>query len=229
LVLNDTAVVPTRTWGVLESGGQVEVTLVTRISENVWEVLVRPNNGCKKKTQIFFGNSKLIGSLINKTIYNGWRILFDHGHKKLEDILENLAEVNTPFYIKREIKLKEYQTIYARIPGSTQCPTAGLHFTNRLLKKINEKMVDTAFITLHIGGSVLPLIGKDYRDLNIYREYFEVSHETRDKIDSTKKRRRRVIAVGTTVVRALESAANSDGTVSAPNPPPPETEVLPPP
>lgn len=214
LVLNNTACLKSRFWGVLKNGGQVEVTLVTRKENDVWEAIVRPGGGLKKNQQIYFNNGGLFCDLTKTTSYGGWILRFYCGHgRKLENFLKAFADVNIPFYIKRKAGLCEYQNVYARIPGSTQCPTAGLHFTNKLLNKIKEKGVGIGFITLHIGGSILPLTTKDYKNLRIHEEYFEVNAQVRDKIRQTRAVGGKVVAVGTTTVRALESASSGKGNI----------------
>lgn len=213
LVLNDTAVLPTRMWGVCDKGGQVEVTLVSRITDNVWEAFVRPDDFVRANSRVFFGDKKLSAKLIGNTGYEGWRLKFNKSGNKLVGVLKSLAKVNVPFYIKRDVGLDGYQTVYAKKIGSTQCPTAGLHFTPDILAQVKRKGADIAFITLHIGGSVLPLTVKDYRNFRMYKEYFEVNRATKQKISDTKNKGARVIAVGTTVVRALESAVDKRGNV----------------
>ena len=215
LVLNNTAVLPTRIWGIFECGGQTEVTLVNRIKHDCWESMVRPDDGIKKNTYIFFKNNKIAAKVIRKTSYNGWLLKFviKKWHASIEDFFQNFAEVNAPFYIRRRVPLTEYQTVYARVPGSTQCPTAGLHFTKEYLVELGKKGVKTAFITLHIGGSVLPLTVKNYDDFRMYKECFSINRETKEKILHTKRIGKRVVAVGTTVMRALETAAYKNGAI----------------
>lgn len=215
LALNDTAVIPARMWGSLDVGGQVEVTLVTKIKNETWEALVRPDIRLKAGRRIFFKKYGLNARIIKKTEYDGWALKFNNTGKRFENMLRELAEVNIPFYIRRTVGIKEYQNVYAKVPGSTQCPTAGLHFTAEMLEKIKAKGVDIVFITLHIGGSVLPLIARDFKDVTVHKEYFEISGKARDKINAVKRSGGRVVAVGTTVVRALESAADNQGIVHA--------------
>lgn len=214
LVLNDTKVLPTRMWGVFDKGGQVEVTLVQRIQDNLWEVMVRPTNGFSKNRCISFRKSKIIGNLVGKTTYKGWKLRFESNGEKVEDALKRIAEVNIPFYIRRKVSLHEYQTVFAKKPGSTQCPTAGLHFTKAFLDEIRANGIDIGFITLHIGGSVLPFNMRDYDKFKMYKEYFEVGNRLKEKIEKAKDLGKKIIAVGTTVMRALETVATRDGKVT---------------
>lgn len=211
LVLNNTAVIPTRIWGVLGCGGQVEVTLVNRFKANLWEALVRPVNRVRKNGSILFKGRMLTARLLKKTQYSGWLLKFNRPAAEVESFFKKYAQINTPFYIKRDIKPSEYQTAYAKIAGSTQCPTAGLHFTDKLLKRFRDRGIDIAFITLHIGGSVLPLTVRDLQNFNMYREYFEVSKDAERKLNLARKSGNKIIAAGTTVARALETAVDKDG------------------
>lgn len=217
LVLNNTAVMPTRMWGFLDCGGQVEVTLVNRFKANLWEALVRPDNKARKRSRIIFKGRMLTAGLLKKTQYGGWLLRFNNRAAGVENIFKKYAQINAPFYIKRPVKLSEYQTIYAKIPGSTQCPTTGLHFTNKLLTSLRERGIGIAFVTLHIGGSVLPLTVKDSQNFNMYKEYFEVNEEAKQKINQAKRAGNRIIAAGTTVVRALETAVDEYGIIRAAN------------
>jgi len=188
---------------------------VSEIGPGLWEAIIRPDGRLRKDTRLLFKGG-LIARLIKKTSYDGWALRFSPaGTGRLFDLLERSADVNAPFYIRRKVSLGEYQTTYARVPGSTQCPTAGLHFTKSLLKRIRGSGIDIGFITLHIGGSVLPMTVKDYRGFQMYRERFEVTPAIREKVMRAKGAGRRVIAVGTTVVRALESAADGKGRLRA--------------
>lgn len=215
LVLNDTAVVPTRMWGALEGGGQVEVTLINEIGRGLWESFVRPSGRLEKGKRIFFKRGLFTADMSGRASRGAWRLKFNCGDKDLKDILDRFAEVNAPFYIRRNIKLSEYQNVYARRRGSTQCPTAGLHFTRGMLDRIRDRGVSVAFITLHIGGSVLPVTVDDYRDFRMYKEYFELGAAAAETINLAKRRGKKVMAVGTTVVRCLETASAADEHISA--------------
>ncbi|MFA4842703.1 MAG: tRNA preQ1(34) S-adenosylmethionine ribosyltransferase-isomerase QueA [Candidatus Omnitrophota bacterium] len=224
LVFNNSRVIPTRVWGCLDSGGQVEVTLVSKLKENLWEALVRPDYGVERERSIYFTpaplHSKMQGCplkahLVAQTAYQGWILRFSHNHGKLEDILEKFAEVNLPFYIKSKVKLQDYQNVYAKIAGSTQCPTAGLHFTRNLLDKFRRKGIGIVYITLHVGGSVLPLNVKDFSRLKIHKEYFRISDAVKNRINQARRQGKRLIAVGTTVIRALEARATPEGQVKS--------------
>jgi len=216
-VFNDSAVIPSRIWGISDKAGQVEVSLINRVIADRWEIIVRPPIGSGLKTKIYSKNRELVFKLIKKTGYGGWEadLIYNKG-RKLEDVLNRLAQINTPFYIKRNItKISEYQNIYAKKNGSMQCPTAGLHFTNSIMQRIMDKGAATAFITLHIGGSILPLGNNRLNSVRVYREYYEISSETKSKVNQAKKSGGRIIAVGTTTMRALESSAASNGGLKA--------------
>lgn len=130
---------------------------------------------------------------------------------RLLTLLHRYAMVNTPLYIRRAVRLAEYQNCYAQSPGSTQCPTAGLHFTPSLLRQLRAKGVTICRITLHVGGSVLPVTGRDFSRFRLHREYYLIGKKTASRITRAKRDGRRIIAVGTTVMRALESAATAAG------------------
>jgi len=214
LVLNDTKVMPARFWGMHESEGQVEITLVTRIDDRSWEALVRPDaRNLRKGGEIYLKQQGLSLRMVKKMKSGYWLVKFDG--KSIRDFLSRHAEVNIPFYISRQAKLSEYQTIYARIPGSTQCPTTGLHFTRALLREIEAKGVKIVYITLHIGGSIVPVVVRDFRDLRMHKEYFEIKPEAAMRINDARRKDGRVFAVGTTTVRALESAAGKNGLIRA--------------
>lgn len=213
IVLNDSAVLPSRSWGLLETGGQIEVSLVAKVKKGLWEALLRPDIDLSKDTRILFCKGKLSARILKRTSYGGWILKLDRANEEAEDILRSAAEVNTPFYIRKTIKLADYQNAYARCPGSIQCPTSGLHFDSRTLNKIKSCGVDIGFIRLHVSGSVLPVNVADYNNLSLPKEYLEVNAETKRKIEIAKIRGGRVIAVGTTVARALETAADDRGRV----------------
>jgi S-adenosylmethionine:tRNA ribosyltransferase-isomerase len=211
LVLNDSAVIPTRLWGVIDTAGQVEVTLVSKIRKYAWEAVIRPRQGVQKGARIWFPKLAISATLAQKSRFGGWCVVFTPIKGGFEAALKSKAEVNAPFYLKRNIALKEYQNLYAKNPGSTQCPTAGLHFTRRILNGLQSEGIKIAFVTLHVGGSVLPVSGNDFSSLRIYREYFNVPSSTIQAIMTTRSLGGRVIAVGTTVARALESVSSRRG------------------
>ncbi len=216
LILNNSACIPARFWGILEGGGQVEVTLVVKRGKRLWEAVVRPGFGLKKGRKVYAHKNALAGELLKKTSYGGWLVRFRYKSKKsFEEYLESFASVNIPFYIKKEISLRDYQNVYAKVPGSTQCPTAGLHLTKKLLQVFQSKRINIAFITVHIGGSSLPLTTKELNRTQVYEERFELSERTKTKIEKAKVSGGRVIAVGTSVVRGLESAADERGGLKA--------------
>lgn len=207
LVLNNSKVIPTRLWGVLDSGGQREITLVRRIANNAWDILIRPNLDIKKGMGIVFVKGKLRAKLGLSVSSGIWRLFFSLKGKTLDNFLYKYALVNSPFYLRNPPKnLNCYQTVYAKFPGSAQPPTAGLHFTNLILNKIKNKGVKVVYITLHISGSILPVSSTNLNNVQVSREWFSISNNTARIINNARIGNNRIFAVGTTVMRALESA-----------------------
>ena len=218
LVLNNTKVIPARLIGSRESGGAVEVLLLKRIpgQENSWETLVKPGKKARIGTKIVFGDG-LLSCEVTDIVEEGNRIVRFSFDGIFEEILDQLGEMPLPPYITHELKDKNrYQTVYAKYDGSAAAPTAGLHFTKELLENIREKGVDIAEITLHVGlGTFRPVKAETVEEHHMHSEFWQINEEAAAKINAAKARGGRVIAVGTTSCRTLESAAKEDGTVEA--------------
>ncbi|ACL69980.1 tRNA preQ1(34) S-adenosylmethionine ribosyltransferase-isomerase QueA [Halothermothrix orenii] len=209
LVLNDTKVIPARLFGEkIPSGTRIEVLLLKSITEGLWEVLVRPGRRMKKGNRVSFGDGKLVGIVKDYTDFGGRIMQFEYDGD-FDKVIEELGEMPLPPYITRKVEDKgRYQTVYARKKGSVAAPTAGLHFTDRLLKKIKEQGIGIIYLTLHVGlGTFRPVRAENVEDHKMHSEYFEVSTDVVNRIKETKEKGKKVIAVGTTVTRALESAA----------------------
>ncbi len=214
LVLNDSRVIPARLFGERKTGGAVEVLLLKDLGHNRWEALTRPGRKTRIGEEVFFGNNKLKATVIDE-IDDGKRIVeFTYDGIFLE-ILEELGQMPLPPYIHERLENPErYQTVYSKNIGSAAAPTAGLHFTDELLCKIREKGIETAFVTLHVGlGTFRPVKADLIEDHIMHSEYYEISKESEHKILSAKASGNRVIAVGTTSCRTLESAFSSDGKI----------------
>jgi S-adenosylmethionine:tRNA ribosyltransferase-isomerase len=214
LVLNDTRVIPARLFGRKEgNGANIEVFLLHEEEENLWEVLVRPGRRAKPGTKIVFGQGELVGQVLETTEVGGRRVRFyPQGEGELfSQVLSRIGHIPLPPYIREPLEDEErYQTIYSREPGAVAAPTAGLHFTPELLKRIAAMGVRIATVTLHVGlGTFRPVQVEDIQDHVIHSEYCSVSPEAADTINGAS----RVIAVGTTVVRTLESAATANGRI----------------
>jgi len=210
LVLNKTKVLPARIIGQKEqTNARIEILLLRRISQHVWEILVKPAKRLKVGQKVIFGEGVLVGELIS-ILENGNRIMRFEYAGLFEQVLDKLGEMPLPPYITSKLRDKErYQTVYAQESGSAAAPTAGLHFTENLLDKINSHGVDVLSIVLHIGlGTFRPVKTENIEDHQMHSEYFYIDQETAASINRAKKEGRRIIAVGTTVVRTLESAAN---------------------
>lgn len=210
LVLNKTKVIPARLFGKKEvTGTQIEVLLLNRLETDLWEVILRPGKRLKLGQKVVFGEGVLKGELINIKD-NGNRVLRFHYEGLFENVLDELGKMPLPPYIKVELEDKDrYQTVYAKENGSAAAPTAGLHFTEELLQKIKHKGVEILEITLHVGlGTFRPVKTEDIREHEMHSEYYSLNSDTTEKINLAKKEGRKVIAVGTTVVRTLESAAS---------------------
>lgn len=214
LVLNDSRVIPARLFGERKTGGAVEVLLLKDLGDNRWEALTRPGRKTRIREEVFFGNNKLKATVVDE-IDDGKRIVeFTYDGIFLE-ILEELGQMPLPPYIHERLENPErYQTVYSKNIGSAAAPTAGLHFTDELLCKIREKGIETAFVTLHVGlGTFRPVKADLIEDHIMHSEYYEIPKESERKILSAKASGNRVIAVGTTSCRTLESAFSSDGKI----------------
>ncbi|MDO5597550.1 MULTISPECIES: tRNA preQ1(34) S-adenosylmethionine ribosyltransferase-isomerase QueA [Acidaminococcus] len=209
LVFNDTRVIPARLHGFKTTGAHVEVFLLTRKNATDWEVLVKPGKKLQKGAQIRFSD-ELSCEILETTDFGG-RIARFHYEGIFEEILDRLGETPLPPYIHEKLKDKErYQTVYNRERGSAAAPTAGLHFTKELLKKIRDMGVEEVFVTLHVGlGTFRPVNESRVEDHKMHKEFYTVSQEAADAINKAKREGRRIVAVGTTSVRTLESAGAS--------------------
>lgn len=213
LVINDTKVIPARLHGAKEdTGGHVEVLLLKRKSDSVWETLVRPGKKARPGARISFGDGLLVGEVL-EVVEEGNRLIRFEYDGIFEEVLDKLGEMPLPPYITHKLQDKNrYQTVYAKHEGSAAAPTAGLHFTEELLKKIQDKGVRIARVTLHVGlGTFRPVKVDDVNDHHMHSEFYMVSQEAADIINDTKRRGGRVISVGTTSTRTLESVADADG------------------
>lgn len=217
LVLNNTKVIPARLLGQKEdTGAAVEVLLLKRRDGDVWETLVKPGKKCKPGTGLIFGDGLLHAEVL-ETVEEGNRLIHFSYEGIFEEILDKLGEMPLPHYITHKLQDKSrYQTVYAKYEGSAAAPTAGLHFTKELLAQIEEKGVDIAYVTLHVGlGTFRPVKADNILEHHMHSEYYQVSEEAADKINRAKKDGKRVICVGTTSCRTVESAADTDGRVQA--------------
>ena len=215
LVINDTKVIPARLIGEKEgTGAAIEVLLLTRKADlkDTWEVLVKPGKKAKIGTRIHFGGDKLIGEVID-IVEEGNRIIRFEYDGIFEEILDELGQMPLPPYITHKLEDKNrYQTVYAKHEGSAAAPTAGLHFTKELLEKVKEKGVNIAHVTLHVGlGTFRPVKVDDVESHHMHSEFYIVEEDQAKLINDTKKAGKRVIAVGTTSCRTLESATGEDG------------------
>lgn len=215
LVINDTKVIPARLMGIKEdTGAAIEVLLLKRNADDVWECLVKPGKKARTGARIVFGEGLLVGEIVD-VIEDGNRMIKFHYEGIFEEILDKLGQMPLPPYITHKLQDKNrYQTVYARNEGSAAAPTAGLHFTKELLEKIKEKGVNVVSITLHVGlGTFRPVKVDKIEEHHMHTETFNISKEAADTINRTRAAGGRVIAVGTTSCRTLESAAADDGTI----------------
>ena len=219
LVLNDTKVIPARLLGEREgTGAHVEVLLLKRQSGDVWETLVKPGKKCRPGTRLSFGDGMLKAEVL-ETIEEGNRLIRFEYEGIFEEILDRLGEMPLPPYITHKLQDRNrYQTVYAKYEGSAAAPTAGLHFTEELLNQIRAKGVQTACVTLHVGlGTFRPVKEENVLEHHMHSEYYQVSEEAAEIINNTKARGGRVVCVGTTSCRTVESAADEHGRVRAGN------------
>ena len=216
LVLNDTRVIPARLFGARPSGGKVEFLLLTRKEEKRWEVLVKPGKKAKIGDEIIFGEG-LLKANVEEIIEDGKRIVSFEYEGIFEEVLDALGEMPLPPYIHEKLEDKErYQTVYSKHEGSAAAPTAGLHFTKELLKEIEEMGVKIAYVTLHVGlGTFRPVKVEDVLNHEMHSEYYSIDEENATIINKAKAEGGRVIAVGTTSTRTLESNADEKGLIKA--------------
>ncbi len=214
LVLNDSRVLPARLIGARPTGGSVELVLLKDLGEGCWECLSRPGRKTKPGQEIVFGNGELT-AMVQSVTEGGNRIVKFQYEGVFLEVLERLGKMPLPPYIKEELKDAErYQTVYSRELGSAAAPTAGLHFTMELLQEIEKMGVNICFVTLHVGlGTFRPVKAENIEEHEMHSEFCMVPADTAKTINETKRRGGRVIAVGTTSCRTLESFANEDGTI----------------
>ena len=217
LVINNTKVIPARLFGQKEdTGAAVELLLLRRLCGSQWETLVRPGKKAKPKTKLIFGNGMLAGEII-RVAEEGNRIIQFSYDGIFEEILDQLGEMPLPPYITHQLQDRQrYQTVYARHEGSAAAPTAGLHFTPQLLDEIRAKGADIAEITLHVGlGTFRPVKTENVLEHHMHSEFYRLEQEAADKINRAKQGGGRIISVGTTSTRTLESIADEHGFVKA--------------
>lgn len=213
LVMNNTRVIPARLYGIKEdTGGKIEFLLLKRIDIDTWNVILKPGRRARCGARFVFGGGLLRAEII-EVCSDGNRIVRFEYDGVWEELLDKLGEMPLPPYIKEKLEDKErYQTVYSKIEGSAAAPTAGLHFTNELLNTIKAKGVNIAYLTLHVGlGTFRPVSVENVEDHIMHTEHYEVTKEAADMINNTRKKGGRIIAVGTTSVRTLETVADDDG------------------
>ena len=216
LVMNDSRVLPARLMGHRPTGGVVEVLLLRDLGDKCWECLCKPGRKMQPGNQVIFGDGELTAT-VREVREDGNRVVEFHYEGIFLEILERLGKMPLPPYIKAELKDQErYQTVYSREVGSAAAPTAGLHFTQELLDKIRAKGVSTAFVTLHVGlGTFRPVKAEEITDHHMHSELCMMNQETADLLNATRARGGRIICVGTTSCRTLESLVNPDGSFCA--------------
>ena len=213
LVINNTKVIPARLYGVKEgTEAKIEILLLKRKENDIWETLVKPGKKCKIGTKIVFGEVILTGEVVD-IVEEGNRLIQFHYEGIFEEILDRLGQMPLPPYITHQLQDKNrYQTVYAKYDGSAAAPTAGLHFTPELLQQVRDMGVEIAEVTLHVGlGTFRPVKETDVLKHHMHSEFYKIEQSEADKINKAKKEGHRVIAVGTTSTRTLESAADENG------------------
>lgn len=213
LVINNTRVIPARLYGAKEdTKAKIEVLLLKRKDNDVWETLVKPGKKAKPGTRIVFGDGLLVGE-VQEVVEEGNRLIHFEYQGIFEEILDQLGQMPLPPYITHQLQDKErYQTVYAKYNGSAAAPTAGLHFTKELLEQVRKKGVSIAEVTLHVGlGTFRPVKVENVLEHHMHSEFYMVSKEAADTINQAKEQGHKVIAVGTTSTRTLESAADENG------------------
>lgn len=214
LVRNNTKVIPARIYGKKETGANVEFLLLNNIEGDIWECIVRPGNKLHVGTKVIFGNGLLNAEILEVMEGGTRRVKFTY-KGIFNEILDQIGLMPLPPYIHEELKEKDrYQTVYAKYQGSAAAPTAGLHFTNELLEKLQEKGVQIANVTLHVGiGTFRPVKVEKIEEHHMHTEHYYIKKEDVDKINEAKKNGKRIISVGTTSCRVLESIADEKGFV----------------
>lgn len=217
LVLNNTKVIPARLYGIKEgTQAHVEILLLKRKENDIWETLVKPGKKAKPGTKIIFGEGLLVGEVL-EVVEEGNRLIQFHYEGIFEEILDQLGQMPLPPYITHQLKDKNrYQTVYAKYDGSAAAPTAGLHFTPELLAQIKNKGIQIAEVTLHVGlGTFRPVKVENVTEHHMHSEFYMIDETAATIINATKKNGGRIICVGTTSCRTIESAAKEDGTIKA--------------
>jgi len=212
IIFNNSEVIPARMYGEkIPTGTEIEILLLNEIEEGKWEVLVKPGKRVKKGVKVSFGNDLLIGEAVEYTDFGGRIMEFSH-EGDFSEIIDKLGEMPLPPYINRKLDNPDrYQTVYAKKRGSAAAPTAGLHFTNELINDLKNKGVGIGYLTLHVGlGTFRPVRTDKVEEHDMHSEYYELDQNVIDKIKKTKKNGGRIIAVGTTVTRTLESVATQN-------------------
>ncbi len=216
LVLNDTRVLPARLYGEKEgTGGKIEFLLLNRKETDIWEVILKPGKKAKPGAVFVFGGGKLKAEIIDN-INDGNRLVKFYYDGLFENVLDELGEMPLPPYITEHLEDRErYQTVYSKYDGSAAAPTAGLHFTNELLEKIQNKGVKIAYVTLHVGlGTFRPVKCDDVENHKMHSEFYIINKETADVINETRKNGGRIISVGTTSTRVLETVSDENGNLT---------------
>ena len=216
LVINDTKVIPARLIGSkIGTDAKIEILLLKRKENDIWETLVKPGKKAKPGTKLSFGEGLLIGEVID-VVEEGNRLIQFSYQGIFEEILDQLGQMPLPPYITHQLEDKNrYQTVYAKHSGSAAAPTAGLHFTPELLKEIKESGVDIAHVTLHVGlGTFRPVKVENIQEHHMHSEFYHIEASEAEKINRAKRGGHRIICVGTTSCRTIESAAKPDGTLS---------------
>lgn len=213
LVVNNTKVLPARIYGEKTTGAKIEILLVKRLTIDTWEVLAKPGKRLKAGDIVTFSD-ELKGEILDNTDFGGKIIKFIY-NGVFEEIIDKIGLMPLPPYIKKQYKDKDrYQTVYNKISGSSAAPTAGLHFTNEILDKLRDKGVEIVNVLLHVGlGTFRPVSEENILNHDMHSEYIEVTKESADKINQAKSEGRRIIAVGTTSIRVLESATDDNGII----------------
>ena len=214
LVRNNTKVIPARLYGKKETGANVEFLLLNNIEGDIWESIVRPGNKLHVGTKVIFGDGLLEAEILDIMPGGTRKVKFNY-QGIFNEILDQIGLMPLPPYIHETLKDKDrYQTVYAKYDGSAAAPTAGLHFTNELLEKIKEKGIEMANVTLHVGiGTFRPVKEDEVEKHNMHTEHYYIKKEDADKINNAKKNGKRIISVGTTSCRVLETVADENGLV----------------
>ena len=211
LVINNTKVLPARLYGEKDTGAKIEFLLLKRINEDFWEVMVRPGNKLKPGTKVMFGNGLLKAEILEVLDGGNRKVKFEY-EGIFNEVLDEIGLMPLPPYITERLKdNNKYQTVYAKYEGSSAAPTAGLHFTKELLEEIKEKGIEIANVTLHVGiGTFRPVKVENIEEHNMHSEHYYIKSEDAEKINKAKKEGHKIIAVGTTSCRVLESVADEN-------------------